>query len=384
MSDVGVATLGAQENISGHEPVRVRIDARTLKRNNVDDALQELLTLTGASELNLVGARTVEFDLRSVGFMDLGALCMLILALERLSGVGASPRLLLPDRKSATGNNLWSFLQFWKVFESLSRFVGQAANLLGSEQLALLSMPAKYGHGHRVDDQGVLRETQNVGHYALTSVEHNREDFERFSESHLTSRVLLNSLCLVNGWDRETAHSFVQDQIVEGLVNSFAHSRGSHSYIVMRSDTKNFTLVVADDGRGIPNSVRGMLGAGLVGELEEPRDDARFIDLYTSEEMVERQARVMESMEEVHQEPESDADHIDHATKAGTSSDPQRGGYGLYFLKSSVVEHGGELRVRSGSGCVTYDRCMEATESLDGLPLLPGTVLRIKLPRKSS
>lgn len=353
-----------------------------LKRDNLDSALQEVLASTGASELSYVGARTVEFDLRSVGFMDLGALCMLILALERLSRIGASPRLLLPDRKGATGDNLWSFLQFWKVFDTLSRFVGQPANLLGSEQFALLSMPAKYGHGHRVDNQGILRETQNVGHFALTPVEHNREAFERFNESHLTSRVLLNSLCLVNGWDREIAHRFVQDQIVEGLVNSFAHSHGSHSYIVMRSDAKKFTLVVADNGRGIPDSVRGLLGAGLAAESEMRRDDAEFIDLYTSEEMVERQAHVIESMDGPHLEPESDADHIDHATKAGTSSDPQREGYGLYFLKSSVVEHGGELRVRSGSGCVTYDRRMSATESLDGLPLLPGTVLRITLPRK--
>lgn len=372
--------------------IELALHPGTMKRRAVDELLSDLMAAAGASSLDEVGAKEVHIDLRKVSWMDLSALLLLLLLLEKLAANGAAIHLALPERdgegarqaedyKPSTGERLWSFLHFWGVFAALEQYVDNPANLLGPAQAPLLEYESLYKRATGVEDRKVV-ELHGLGALVLTALPHVEASIDEYF-ARLDSKVLLNTLCLYLRWDRRVAKQFLWSQVGEGVSNSIAHSRGTHTYVIMRKDPKRLHLAIGDDGVGIPNSVRRLLS-----QNDLPSDDAEVIDLYTTELMLQRsvsQSSVLSSLSPLLLSPTgSDADDIDRATHRGTTSNPLRRGYGLYFLKRFVLEREGELQIRSGRGCVTYSGGLEPADSLTDLPPAPGTVMRVILPLDST
>jgi glucose-6-phosphate-specific signal transduction histidine kinase len=173
-------------------------------------------------------------------------------------------------------------------------------------------------------------------------------------------KTLLGALGTYCGWSNHQASEFANLVIGEGVANSFDHARGSFSLVAMRIDTKNVTLAIADDGRGIPEVLRS---SPRVRDDLLQASDVDLIKHFTTEKMI------------------LDSFVIDASTRSGVSSKDDRPGVGLFYLKNTVLGDGGELRIRSGRAEVTFaDDRVQAKH--DDRPLSPGTSLRIVIPRR--
>lgn len=360
----------------------------TLKLRHVDQLIATLLDKSDANDLNTIGARSIRFDLSEVKWIDLSALAVLVLSMERLAQGGAQIRLRLPPRDApdvrqsinyhaSTSERLWSFLQRWNVFGAIRDHVGNPQNILGPAQAPLLDYDTVYRPAVTSIASNHEVELQGLGLLAMTAIKHEVVEVNEYF-ARLDSKILLNTLCLYLGWDRSVARKFLWRTIGEGVSNSLAHSQGSHTYVILRKDAKKLHLAIGDDGRGIPASVRTLFVRTAGGKP----DDADVINFYTSEQMV-TQGRDVSADPKLAVEtnaPDSDAERIARATEAGISGVPHRHGYGLFFLKQHVIEHGGELVIRSGKACVTYAGSLDPTKTETGLPMSPGTVMRVVLP----
>ncbi len=78
-----------------------------------------------------------------------------------------------------------------------------------------------------------------------------------------------------------------------------------------------------------------------------------------------------------------DSDLIRMSTKGILPTKGKQIGKGLYYCKQTILDYGGELRIRSGRACVdfTYDG---REEPKDQLIRSSGTTLRIIFPRKDN
>ena len=122
----------------------------------------------------------------------------------------------------------------------------------------------------------------------------------------------------------------------------------------MRLDAKNLTLVICDNGIGIPKVLRTA--------FKQKGSDAELIKYFTEPDMI------------------LDSRLIKISVEKGVTSKPEREGWGLYYLKSLVLSQGGELRIRSGGACVDFTESQ--TVDYDHMINSPGTMMRILAPLK--
>ena len=155
----------------------------------------------------------------------------------------------------------------------------------------------------------------------------------------------------------------VQPGIGEGIRNSSVHAGGTFSVVAMNVDNKNLTLSICDNGLGIPSVLRTAFKDSKLREKIQGRTDIELIRYFTEPEMI------------------VDSRWIKLSVQKGTSSHQEAGGMGLYYLKSLVLSQGGELRVRSGKACVDFSG--ETEEPRDTMLTSPGTMLRIRTPRRT-
>lgn len=175
-------------------------------------------------------------------------------------------------------------------------------------------------------------------------------------------KVTISALGQLCGWDLSHAKTFLHRILREGLLNSLLHSEGSFSNISMRIDKKNLTVAISDNGVGIPAVLRYAFKQSSAHKSLLKSSDVELIKYFTHPKIV------------------LDSHLIKLSVEKGTTSKPERSGIGLYYLKSFVIAHGGELRIRSGRGCVDFKK--SKTEVKDNLFNSSGTMLRIQTPLK--
>jgi len=196
-----------------------------------------------------------------------------------------------------------------------------------------------------------------------------RDDFERDEDTELSrflkkynDKIIISAFSQLCGWDLSITKNFFHRVIKEGIQNSFLHSGGTFSNTSMLLDVKNLTLVVCDNGIGIPRVLREAFSQSDSHKTLIKSSDVDLIKYFTDPDLV------------------IDSRWIKYSVQKGITSRKDREGLGLYYLKSLVLEQGGELRIRSGRACVDFTTSGE--ESYDDMIDSPGTMLRIRTPLK--
>lgn len=350
------------------KPVRIPL-AGNVKQSTVDTALRRALQTSNAERLSDLSDQLVEVNLSSATWLDLGALMWLVPVLSRLRSQGNLLRLVLPDRdESSTSDNLWSFLQRWRYFDILRSCVDDPVNLLAPEQRGYLDQIGKYQRAQGVDAAGKPTEFHTLGRLEIGIIPASKElgsalesEISTFNEPLATST--LRVLC---GWSAEEVTDFVSVMVPHALRNA-SHGRGSFALVGTRLDKRQLHFVVADNGIGIPSLLR----TALAQHVSDPSAmDSALIEYFADRDLVESSIREI-----------LDSDLVVASTESGVTSHPdpeRRYGYGLYYLKRRVLARGGEVRIRSGSAVVTFDR--KGVRHEDGLVESPGTTLRLLLP----
>lgn len=338
-----------------------------LKQHALDKSIETALRNAGLDTLSKARHRSFVFDLSRTYWHDLGALLWLVAVLYKLKAQGNEVQLLLPDPSiNDKCRKTWDFLLRWKFFPLLGTCVDDPRNLLPLEQHAFINMKSRYSVPHKmIDPEGVEVEIhtyyllemqtffarQQLGDVFRGDQQTRLENLE----SHITA-MALTYLC---GWDLELARTFLHSVAREGVKNSLEHAQGTFVNISYRTDSKNLTLAICDNGVGIPSVLRE---APEVMKQRKSASDAELIEYFAGADYV------------------LDSKLIELSTEDGVTSDASRAGKGLYYLKQYVLKHSGELRIRSGTACVDFT--VDGTKTLDSLMDSPGTLIRIQTPLK--
>ncbi len=341
----------------------------SVKQREFEKSLREQLLQRGFQSFQDVKENCCVFDFSESYWFDLGCLLWLISLLHVLRKQDNELQLIFPEPKDSTAKNLWHFLIRWRFFETLTKCVDDPVNLLKPHQLPYTRLLGKYGLAEGKDEHGKDAFLHTLKLLEITTIRADSEEkgapeagLEGFLARYHAdvAEKALRQLC---GWDEVVATAFRQRILREGIRNSILHAQGSFATIALRVDRSNLTLAIADNGIGIPETLRrAFRESGVRTELVE-KSDVDLIKFFTEPEMI------------------VDSRFIRLSVEKGITSRPGHAGEGLFYLKSLVLSQGGELRIRSGKACVDFTSA-KATP-YDDMVASPGTVIRIITPLKS-
>jgi len=344
-----------------------------VKQYDLEAAIVAGLRVHSLHDVESLRERYVVFDFSGAYWFDLGALLWFVSLLYRLRVNGNEIQIRFPEPVDDKSEKLWDFLIRWRFFETLAACVDDPVNLLSPAQLVHMSRASRYAPSTLIDESGkrtvahTARLLEMTTYRAQSASRQPVSPFEAFLQKY-GDKILIQALASTCGWNVEATHALVQCVIFEGVRNAVLHAQGSYAIVSMRVDNKNVAIAISDNGIGIPEALRGAFRRG--GKKLELANltDAELIKLFTEPQMVLDSRELMES------------DLIKLAVERGISSADGHGGMGLYYLKSVVLERGGELRIRSGRAAVDFSQ----NNTLERNDLLPstGTMLRILTPRR--
>ncbi len=328
------------------------------KQIEFETSLTEVLRSKHLSDLDQVSNKRVIFDLSKSYWHDLGALLWLITLLYRLKRQGNELELSFPDPVDEKSDRVWHFLNRWRFFDVLANCVDEPANLLKPHQVPLMMKPSKYAVASGQDENHQLTILHTAKILEITTLRPGQEESGgRIKlgglENKYFDKVIVAALSRLCGWDHLTTTIFLRRVLREGVVNSALHSGGSFANISMLLDSKNLTLVISDNGIGIPEVLRKA--------YKQRGSDAQLIKYFAGHQMI------------------LDSGWIRFSTERGSTSRPGRKGMGLYYLKDLVLRQGGELRIRSGKACIDFAK---QPVEYDDMLTSPGTMIRVQTPLK--
>jgi hypothetical protein len=334
----------------------------TVKQFDLELNFAARLKAAGIGSINDLRNSLVILDFQHSFWFDLGVLLWLLPVLSRLRPQSNDIRFILPDPIDSKSRKLWGFLQRWRFFEVLRDCVDTLDAILLPKQLAQLREPFIYAHASARDEDGSvsyvhtarLLEINAIGLGTASSGPDAMvaEYLARFRDWPL--KIALRQLC---GWETDAADAFVRLVIDEAIRNSCLHATGTFAVIAMRVDGKFLTMAVADNGAGIPATLRSRYSH----DIKKTNRDSALIKYFATPDFLLDDSRL-----------------IQFSTERGTSSSPEHRGVGLYYLKKHVARRGGELRVRSGRACVDFSGSAVAR---DDLLESTGTMIRVRVPR---
>lgn len=340
------------------------------KQPEFENALSKSMEIAGFNELNEIQSKQILFDLSRTYYHDLGTLLWLIALLHKLKKQGNILRLLFPEISDAKGRSVWDFLLRWRFFETLSLCVDAPVNLLKAKQLPYLKIESKYSYGKGQDQYGEDSILHTARILEMSTFIHGKKEESEESllspyMNRIADKIIVMALSRRCGWDLDITKDFVHIVCGEGLRNSILHAEGSFSTIAMKMDKKNLILAISDNGIGIPNTLRHAFFAYKIKKEMIEKSDSELIKYYTEPEMI------------------IDSSWIKLSVKKGTSSKAEhRKGLGLYYLKTTVLNNGGELRIRSGKACVDFLSNGKVDKEVNNMIDSPGTMIRILVPVK--
>lgn len=335
---------------------------RSVKQQQLEKAI---VSATGTTELESSCYRKANwlFDFSKTQWIDLSTVLWILSFLARLKRGGNELRLRFPELDTTEGQTLWSFLQRWQFFEALQQLVDYPINILEPSQVSYTKVDSKYSFAMRMDPSGkqVLAHSTNL--LEITSFKPQGELF--FSDLQATlaffhEKFVVQALSRASGWELRETERFVDRVIREGVDNALFHAGGSFATLAMSRDSKYITIALGDDGQGIPAVLRNAFKRSDSKKDLAASSDIDLIKYFTEPDMI------------------LDSTVLHDAVKEGVTSDASRKGTGLYYLKNTVMQYGGRLRIRSGSACVDFSP--KETISRDDLISSVGTVIRILTP----
>jgi hypothetical protein len=342
-----------------------------LKQRELDEQMRALSPRLKAESPERV---RIVFDWSASEFADLATVLWCLVLFDQLKSQGYALTLKLPDPDGDSGHRFWSFLSRWRFFDAL-KYVDHPANLLPDNQVAWLELPdSRYGVSVTADQDGNMQQAQTLRLLEITSFSLKGDSlapdqnlqgvFDRYIE--LWKKVIIiRALSNWCRWEVNDAQKFVSKTVVEFLENARDHSKGSWVLSGFSVDNKNLHLTVGDNGSGIPDTLRAVLGHNKdLNARLKGKSDAELIKYFAAPDMI------------------LDSELIRVSTKGIVSSQEGRTGRGLYYCKQMILENEGELRIRSGSACVTFTP--DGKESgVDRLFKSTGTTIRVMIPRKA-
>ncbi len=345
-------------------PLKIRTEYY-LKQLKLEKTIAKAFQAEHIDGLDKACGRYIIFDLSRSYWHDLGTLLWLIAVLHKLRIQGNDIQLIFPEPTDSKGEKLWDFLLRWQFFHALSLCVDQPANLLSRKQLSHLDRVSQYRHAKGTDqfgDETVLHTLRILEISTFSAEEKDPEQVEKQQRQFdkLEGQVIVGALSQMCGWDNQVTRTFMQRVLREGIRNSLLHAKGSFVNLSMRLDAKNLTLAISDNGAGIPRVLRAAFQESGARKKLLKYSDADLIKYFTEPEMI------------------LDSKLIRISTEKGVSSESERAGVGLYYLKSHVLKQKGELRIRAGKACVDFTS--RKTDANDALLESPGTLLRIQTP----
>lgn len=337
-----------------------------LKQYEFEEQLRSEFQKIGVTEnFSDVRDEFIIFDLSNTYWHDLGSLLWFISLLNKLKRQSNELQLIFPEPTDSKSEKTWDFLIRWRFFKTLSMCVDDPINLLKPYQVPHLKRKSQYSDPFTSDSFDPKSALHSSRLLEITTI---LADYEASNDDTPLGRflglykdkIIFSALRTLCGWDGNLTKNFVHYVIKEGLENSFAHSEGSFSNISMRLDPKYLTLVITDNGIGIPSVLRDAFMRSATHKDRVAESDVDLIKFFTEPEMV------------------LDSSLIKVSTARGTTSRRERKGFGLYYLKSQVLNDGGALRIRSGRACVDFEQSGE--NSYDNMLTSPGTMLKIRAP----
>lgn len=337
-----------------------------LKQSALEVAVSDALEAAGLAGFKANARHFFLFDLSKTFWYDIGALLWLISLLHRLKSLGHELRLVLPERIDSKSENVWSFLKRWRFFEVLEACVDDPRNLLPDRQHVYIQMASRYKEPSAVrDPDGKEVEVHTLSLLEMQTFfaqpsgdalgDEQGRQFDR-----LQGPIIVNALSYICGWDQLTAKVFLANVVREGIRNSLDHAQGTFANLAFRTDDRNLIFAIADNGVGIPTVLRS------ASAKFEKSNDLDLIHYFVQREFV----LAAEAL---------DSEIIGRSTDMETTSMVGiRPGNGLYYLKKTVLENDGELRIRSGTARVDFTGSGERAE--DNLLDSPGTLIRITAP----
>lgn len=328
------------------------------KQFAVEKELVKRINEAGFSDIKNVENAFLHFDMSGSQWYDLGTLLWFISLLHTLKKQKNEIRIVLPE--PGVGDRVWDFLIRWRFFDALRECVDDPANLLTSGQIPFITKHSKYVTSKGIDESG-----QDTIFYTNKVLEITTIRFQQGFDKEPTllnkyyGKVVIAALSKKCGWDMAVTENFLRLALDETVRNSFQHSNGSFVNVAMLLDSKSLTLGIADNGMGIPDVLRSKFKQSAHYKELLSASDAELIKFFTEPELV------------------VDSRYIKWSVQ-GTTSKSELKGLGLYYLRNMVKEQGGELRVRSGQGCVDFNS--SKTDSHDDLVGMTGTMLRIRTP----
>lgn len=357
-----MSTPDHQSPIS-HMAARPSFGSGRFKQKSIDDALAELFEVSSHADIREC-RQDVLFDWSGINYFDVGALLWSIVALHALKKQQCDVRLILPDPR--LHDRVWKFLRTWRFFETIEDCVDSLSSVLIEQQLRAVT-GTTYRFGQRVDPDGNVQQLYSGRVLEITDFLLRSTAIDESTDRYINrwkSNLVRLSLCNLCKWDVTQANRFADSVVAEGLLNAVMHAGGTFLLAAANVDDRYLTLAFADNGAGIPRVLRRAMDRNA--ELRQrwaDMTDADLIRYYAQPEMI------------------LDSNLISLATRPGVSSDPSKGGYGLYYLKRDVLTHGGELRIRSGTALVDFER--DGENLLNNLTSVPGTMLRVRVAREA-
>ena len=347
------------------EPITIT-SGNPLKQTELEQSLNSAMAACGFSEIPQIRDRFMIFDLSRSYWHDLGASLWLITLLHKLKIQGNRLQLIFPEPSDTSGENLWGYLNRWRFFNLLAFCVDvEPSNLLSPSQVPYIGTMFKYKYPLplRVGGNETLVHNSKILEMKIFRFENEEEGAsEPFDQllARCTDNVVAGALSFTCGWGLTQATKFVKEVLREGILNSSIHGRGTFSIAAMRFDKKNMTLAIADNGTGIPETLRTAYRSPWIPAEIKEQEDSGLISYFADERYLIDSRWILLSVEK------------------GTTSMPGRVGEGLYYLKSNVLAHGGELRIRSGKARVDFT--VKGEEHMDALLSSPGTMIRAIIP----
>jgi hypothetical protein len=315
----------------------------------------------------------VTIDLSGIIWIELDAALWFISFLNRLKKQENDIRIILPDpEKHHSGRLVWDYLITWKFFDALKECVDSPVNLIDIDQLKYIdSIDSNYramplARRKIVDEQG---EVHTLPHNLLEIQSIKYDNYLNGVSKYVqnfrgAAWATIRNYC---GWNGKETTEFVNTVVEEGLINSFLHGENTFTNVAMKSDSKNVILVICDNGKGIPSSLRDTFNKKkelLNGKDYSTKEDAFLLTYFTNPEMI------------------IDSLLIDQSTQREQGA-IGRNGNGLFYLKDFILKHDGRLRIRSGKAWVGFEKVnnREKIEPIDFLIQSPGTLITIILPK---
>ena len=364
------------DGVMNTSDIKVNINVGTnLKQHAFDQAIKHAIHDSGV-DISLPGGMVpVTLDWSNIEYVDLSTLIWAIILLEQLKSRGYRVSLNLPQPKQGQNSErIWSFLNRWHFFDAL-KCVDHPSNLLSEDLMSYLALGQKmsrYGEKYITDEDGNLQPAIHEGLMAITNLSLRRDDAdqiineERFVDfvEKWKHKIILRALMKWCGWNEDDATRFVTCIIYESMQNAVEHSDGTLVLTGFNVDNRHIVLCVADNGAGIPATLRTAFKNNPLLCDKATLSDAQLIKHFADPEMI------------------LDSEYIKIATVGGSSSKTAKAGMGLYYFKKMILEKGGQLRIRSGQACVEFTG--SDSPSTDSLFNAPGTSLRVIFPRKTS